>query len=73
MFNILIDHLIVPILKTIMKNWGQLLATIISQKETSPLAHFVRNSLPHKSFRFCSPMQKTWGHQLHHHPPKKQK
>ena len=30
--------------------------TIISQKETSPLAHFVRNSLPHKSFRFCSPM-----------------
>ena len=28
-----------------------------SQKETSPLAHFVRNSLPHKSFRFCSPMQ----------------
>ena len=27
-----------------------------SQKETSPLAHFVRNSLPHKSFRFCSPM-----------------
>ena len=29
-----------------------------SQKETSPLAHFVRNSLPHKSFRFCSPMQK---------------
>ena len=30
--------------------------TIKSQKETSPLAHFVRNSLPHKSFRFCSPM-----------------
>ena len=30
--------------------------TIRSQKETSPLAHFVRNSLPHKSFRFCSPM-----------------
>ena len=29
-----------------------------SKKETSPLAHFVRNSLPHKSFRFCSPMQK---------------
>ena len=27
-----------------------------SQKETSPLAHFVRNSLPHKSFPFCSPM-----------------
>ena len=27
-----------------------------SQKETSPLAHFVRNSLPHKSFRFCSLM-----------------
>ena len=32
------------------------LETSISQKETSPLAHFVRNSLPHKSFRFCSPM-----------------
>ena len=31
-----------------------------SQKETSPLAHFVRNSLPHKSFRFCSPMQNKW-------------
>ena len=30
-----------------------------SQKETSPLAHFVRNSLPHKSFRFCSPMRIT--------------
>ena len=27
-----------------------------SQKETSPLAHFVHNSLPHKSFSFCSPM-----------------
>ena len=25
-----------------------------TQKETSPLAHFVRNSLPHKSHRFCS-------------------
>ena len=34
--------------------------TIISQKETSPLAHFVRNSLPHKSLRFCSPMQNIW-------------
>ena len=34
------------------------MGTIKSQKETSPLAHFVRNSLPHKSFRFCSPMQK---------------
>ena len=31
----------------------------ISQKETSPLAHFVRNSLPHKSFRFCSPMRSS--------------
>ena len=35
-----------------------------SQKETSPLAHFVRNSLPHKSFRFCSPMQNIWNQQL---------
>ena len=34
--------------------------TIKSQKETSPLAHFVRNSLPHKSFHFCSPMQNKW-------------
>ena len=31
-----------------------------TQKETSPLAHSVRNSLPHKSFRFCSPMQNKW-------------
>ena len=31
-----------------------------SQKETSPLAHFVRNSLPHKSFHFCSPMLEEW-------------
>ena len=37
---------------------NQQMGTIKSQKETSPLAHFVRNSLPHKSFRFCSPMQK---------------
>ena len=29
-----------------------------TQKETSPLAHSVRNSLPHKSHRFCSPMRK---------------
>ena len=28
-----------------------------TQKETSPLAHFVRNSLPHKSYRFCSAMR----------------
>ena len=28
-----------------------------TQKETSPLAHSVRNSLPHKSHRFCSPMR----------------
>ena len=42
--------------------------TIISQKETSPLAHFVRNSLRHKSFRFCSPMQNRWkpGHETTH-------
>ena len=38
--------------------------TSISQKETSPLAHFVRNSLPHKSFRFCSPMRNIWNQQL---------
>ena len=37
---------------------NQQMGTIKSQKETSPLAHFVRNSRPHKSFRFCSPMQK---------------
>ena len=37
-------------------NWNQQIGTIKSQKETSPLAHFVRNSLPHKSHRFCSPM-----------------
>ena len=37
---------------------NQQMGTIKSQKETSPLAHFVHNSLPHKSFRFCSPMQK---------------
>ena len=39
-----------------------------SQKETSPLAHSVRNSLPHKSHRFCSPMRKmepsNWSHQI---------
>ena len=35
-----------------------------TQKETSPLAHSVRNSLPHKSHRFCSPMRKRWSHQL---------
>ena len=34
--------------------------TIRAQKETSPLAHSVRNSLPHKSFRFCSPMLNRW-------------
>ena len=28
-----------------------------TQKETSLLAHYVRNSLPHKSSRFCSPMR----------------
>ena len=28
-----------------------------TQKGTSPLAHYVRNSLPHKSHRFCSPMR----------------
>ena len=39
-------------------NGNQQMETIKSQKETSPLAHFVCNSLPHKSFRFCSPMQK---------------
>ena len=37
---------------------NQQMGTIKSQKQTSPLAHFVHNSLPHKSFRFCSPMQK---------------
>ena len=36
---------------------NQQMGTIISQKETSPLAHFVCNSLPHKSHRFCSPMR----------------
>ena len=36
------------------------MGTIKSQKETSPLAHFARNSLPHKSFRFCSPMPNRW-------------
>ena len=40
------------------------MGTIISQKETSPLAHFVCNSLPHKSFRFCSPMRNIWNQQL---------
>ena len=40
------------------------MGTIKSQKETSPLAHFVRNSLPHKSFRFCSPMRNIWNQQL---------
>ena len=35
-----------------------------TQKETSPLAHSVRNSLPHKSHRFCSPMRKKWSHIL---------
>ena len=35
-----------------------------TQKETSPLAHYVRNSLPHKSHRFCSPMRKNWSQQL---------
>ena len=41
-----------------------MVGTIISQKETSPLAHYVRNSLPHKSHRFCSPMRKNWSQQL---------
>ena len=36
------------------------MGTTRSQKETSPLAHFIRNSLPHKSFRFCSPMLEIW-------------
>ena len=40
--------------------WNQTLKTVMSQKETSPLAHSVRNSLPHKSLRFCSPMRKRW-------------
>ena len=43
---------------------NQQMGTIKSQKETSPLAHFVRNSLPHKSFRFCSPMRNIWNQQL---------
>ena len=45
-------------IKSQKKYGNQQIVTIKSQKETSPLAHFVRNSLPHKSFRFCSPMQK---------------
>ena len=45
--------------------------TIKSQKETSPLAHFVRNSLPHKSFCFCSPMRNRWKpyHRKSRHEP----
>ena len=31
-----------------------------TQKETSPLAHSIRNSLPHKSHHFCSPMLNNW-------------
>ena len=43
------------------------MGTFIAQKETSPLARCARNSLPHKSHRFCSPMRKhrkpyNWNH-----------
>ena len=65
MLNIIMDYRMVPPLSALslalcheaLEGGGNhKTETIISQKETSPLAHFVRNSLPHKSFRFCSPM-----------------
>ena len=40
------------------------MGAIMSQKEASPLSRFARNSLPHKSHRFCSPMRKKWSHIL---------
>ena len=53
-----------PLLFPNAKHMESATGTIKSQKETSPLAHFVRNSLPHKSFRFCSPMRNIWNQQL---------
>ena len=53
-----------PLLFPNAKHMESATGTIKSQKETSPLAHFVRNSLPHKSFRFCSPMLNIWNQQL---------
>ena len=47
-----------PLLFPNAKNGAIKLEPSNTQKETSPLAHFVRNSLPHKSHRFCSPMRK---------------
>ena len=49
-----------PLLFPNAKHMEPATGTIKSQKETSPLAHFARNSLPHKSFRFCSPMLNKW-------------
>ena len=49
-------------METSIANWH--MVTIIrkpaSQKETSPLDCCAINSLPHKSFRFCSPMRNEW-------------
>ena len=45
----------------------QQMETIKSQKETSPLAHFVHDSLPHKSTAFvpqCEIMEPYTGKQL---------
>ena len=69
MLSIIMDYRMVPQLSAlslalcheVLEGGGyQQMGTIISQKETSPLAHSVRNSLPHKSHRFCSPMRKKW-------------
>ena len=51
-------------IKSQKKYGNQQIVTIRSQKETSPFAHFVRNSLPHKSLRFCSPMRNVWNQLL---------
>ena len=40
------------------------MVTIILQKETSPLDCYAINSLPHKSFCFCSPIRNIWSQQL---------
>ena len=57
------DHKMEPALQKINRGYHKM-ETIISQKETSPLAHLVRNSLPHKSFHFCSPMRNIWNQQM---------
>ena len=57
-----------PLLFPNAKQWGLKLVPSYTQKETSPLAHSVCNSLPHKSHRFCSPMRnngaRNWSHAI---------